>query len=284
MAIALVLILVAVGSVLFHVLSPWWWTPIASNWSYIDDTIIITFWITGFVFVAVVSVHGLLRLFASGIGQGRRQPTSPKTRSSNGGSPMATAIGVAAMLAPGPLRLEPVRHRPGRRDRGRSRRPAMAVELPAARAKTASSARPRRATSAAIIRWASTRTIPTRKDDLIIEGGESAPAARQAGEDAAALGRCPARFLRAGVPGEDGHGAGHGDLFLVHPDADRHLRSPLRRALRRRPFAMRGNVVVEQRGRLSGLAASSSRPSKASCGKRRAARPQSSGKSLRTKA
>ncbi|TIL78752.1 MAG: cytochrome-c oxidase, partial [Mesorhizobium sp.] len=36
MAIALVLVLVVVGSVLFHFLSPWWWTPIASNWDYID--------------------------------------------------------------------------------------------------------------------------------------------------------------------------------------------------------------------------------------------------------
>ena len=54
MAIALVLVLIVVGSVLFHVLSPWWWTPIASNWSYIDNTLIITFWITGAVFAAVV--------------------------------------------------------------------------------------------------------------------------------------------------------------------------------------------------------------------------------------
>ncbi len=54
MAIALVLVLVVVGSVLFHVLSPWWWTPIASNWGYIDHTLVITFWITGVVFAAVV--------------------------------------------------------------------------------------------------------------------------------------------------------------------------------------------------------------------------------------
>ncbi len=47
MAVAILLVLVAVASVLFHLLSPWWWTPIASNWSYIDDTITMTFWITG---------------------------------------------------------------------------------------------------------------------------------------------------------------------------------------------------------------------------------------------
>ena len=54
MAVVFILAFVAVASVLFHLLSPWWWTPIASNWQYIDNTIIITFWITGFVFVAVV--------------------------------------------------------------------------------------------------------------------------------------------------------------------------------------------------------------------------------------
>src|SRR4029450_10943083 len=51
---ALILVLVALGSVLYHVLSPWWWTPIASNWSYIDHTINLTFWITGVAFVAIV--------------------------------------------------------------------------------------------------------------------------------------------------------------------------------------------------------------------------------------
>src|ERR1700746_2814088 len=55
MAVALILLLIAIGSVVFHLLSPWWWTPIATNWSYIDHTINITFWITGFVFTAVIA-------------------------------------------------------------------------------------------------------------------------------------------------------------------------------------------------------------------------------------
>ena len=55
MAVALILLLVAVASVAFHLWSPWWWTPIASNWRYIDDTITMTFWITGAVFFAVVA-------------------------------------------------------------------------------------------------------------------------------------------------------------------------------------------------------------------------------------
>ena len=43
MIAALILVAVAVGSVAFHLLSPWWWTPIASNWNYIDHTISLTF-------------------------------------------------------------------------------------------------------------------------------------------------------------------------------------------------------------------------------------------------
>ena len=54
MVLAVVLLLVGVGTVVFHFWSPWWWTPIASNWGYIDDTIVLTFWITGAVFVAIV--------------------------------------------------------------------------------------------------------------------------------------------------------------------------------------------------------------------------------------
>ena len=53
MGIAIALVVLALGSVLFHFLSPWYFTPIASNWRTIDTTISITFWVTGFVFVAV---------------------------------------------------------------------------------------------------------------------------------------------------------------------------------------------------------------------------------------
>ena len=53
MPIAIVVILLVVGSVIFHFVSPWTFTPLASNWSQIDDTINLTFWVTGFVFVAI---------------------------------------------------------------------------------------------------------------------------------------------------------------------------------------------------------------------------------------
>ena len=49
MPIAIVVILLVVGSIIFHFVSPWTFTPLASNWSQIDDTINLTFWVTGFV-------------------------------------------------------------------------------------------------------------------------------------------------------------------------------------------------------------------------------------------
>jgi cytochrome c oxidase subunit 2 len=100
MAVALIFILVAVGSVLFHVFSPWWWTPIASNWHQIDSTIIITFWITGIAFTAVVCFVGYC------IWRFRHRPDAkadyePENKKLEGWLTIGTAIGVAAMLAPG---------------------------------------------------------------------------------------------------------------------------------------------------------------------------------------
>ncbi|MCI0653318.1 MAG: hypothetical protein L0Y39_02400, partial [Methylococcaceae bacterium] len=53
MAIAIVLVLLVIGSVVFHFWSPWWITPLASNWSEMDDTLMITLWVTGAVFIAI---------------------------------------------------------------------------------------------------------------------------------------------------------------------------------------------------------------------------------------
>ncbi|MGH6636194.1 MAG: cytochrome-c oxidase, partial [Gammaproteobacteria bacterium] len=53
MAVAIVLVLIAVASVLFNFLNPWWFTPLASNWGQMDLTLIITLWISGIVFVAI---------------------------------------------------------------------------------------------------------------------------------------------------------------------------------------------------------------------------------------
>ena len=100
MAVVLALVLVAVGSVVFHLLSPWWWTPIASNWRYIDETIIVTFWITGVVFVAVVLFMAYC-VFRFRHREGRRAAFEPENKKLEWWLTVATAVGVAAMLAPG---------------------------------------------------------------------------------------------------------------------------------------------------------------------------------------
>lgn len=100
MALAVTLIVLALGSVLFHFLSPWYFTPIASNWHAIDTTIAITFWVTGFVFVAVslFMAWSLIRYRARPGGRAAYQPENKKLE---GWLLVGTAVGVAAMLAPG---------------------------------------------------------------------------------------------------------------------------------------------------------------------------------------
>ncbi len=100
MIVAIGLILVAVGTVVFHFVSPWWWTPIASNWGYIDDTIILTFWITGVVFVAVVlfSAYCIVKFKYR---EGVRAQYKPEDHKLEWWLTILTSVGVAAMLIPG---------------------------------------------------------------------------------------------------------------------------------------------------------------------------------------
>lgn len=100
MVVVLVLVLIAVGSVAFHLLSPWWWTPIASNWSYIDNTLIITFWITGFVFVAVILFVAYC-VFRFRHKPGHTAAYQPENKRLEWLLAGGTALGVAAMLTPG---------------------------------------------------------------------------------------------------------------------------------------------------------------------------------------
>ena len=132
MAIALVLVLVVVGSVLFHVLSPWWWTPIASNWDYIDHTIMITFWITGVVFAAVVLFMAYC-VWRFRHREGNKAHYEPENKRLEWWLTVDHRGRRRRHAGSRPVRLEPVRHRSRRCDRGRGGRPAMAVELPAAR-------------------------------------------------------------------------------------------------------------------------------------------------------
>jgi len=100
MALAVVIILLVVGSLLFHFLSPWWFTPIASNWGAIDTTIDITFWVTGVVFVLVNGflAYCIIRFRHKKESRAHYEPENKKLEAWLIG---VTAVGVAAMLAPG---------------------------------------------------------------------------------------------------------------------------------------------------------------------------------------
>jgi len=100
MRVAIAVLAVGLGTVLFHVLSPWWWTPIASNWGFIDTTIEITFWITGIVFLAVVLFLGFC-LYRYRHRDGNRAVYEPENKKLEVWLTVGTAVGVVALLTPG---------------------------------------------------------------------------------------------------------------------------------------------------------------------------------------
>jgi cytochrome c oxidase subunit II len=100
MVFAIALILLVVGSVLFHYLSPWYFTPIASNWGMIDHTVTITFWVTGFVFVAV-NLFMAYCVWRYRQRKGHTAHYEPENKKLETWLVALTTVGVAAMLAPG---------------------------------------------------------------------------------------------------------------------------------------------------------------------------------------
>jgi cytochrome c oxidase subunit 2 len=100
MPLAVALILLVVGSLLFHFLSPWTFTPLASNWSQIDLTIDITFWVTGLVFVAVnlFMAYAIIKFRHK---KGQTATYDPENSKLEWILTIVTSLGVAAMLTPG---------------------------------------------------------------------------------------------------------------------------------------------------------------------------------------
>lgn len=100
MPLAIALILLVVGSLAFHFLSPWYFTPLASNWSQIDDTIDLTFVVCGIVFVAVnlFMAYAIVKYRAR---EGQRATYDPENKKLETILTVVTTIGVAAMLTPG---------------------------------------------------------------------------------------------------------------------------------------------------------------------------------------
>lgn len=101
MAFAVALILLVVGTVLFHFLSPWWFTPIASNWQMMDETVNVTFWVTGIVFVAVNLFMAYCVIRFRHRKGGDKAHYEPENRKLEWWLTIVTSVGIAAMLAPG---------------------------------------------------------------------------------------------------------------------------------------------------------------------------------------
>ena len=102
MPFAVVLILLVVGSIIFHVYSPWWFTPLASNWSMVDVTMDITFYVTGLVFVGV-NLFMAYCVIKFRYRKEARATYEPENAKLENWLTFLTAIGVAAMLTPGLL-------------------------------------------------------------------------------------------------------------------------------------------------------------------------------------
>jgi len=100
MPIIIVLVLLIIATLLFHFLSPWWFTPIASNWTGIDLTIEITFWVTGAVFIAL-NLFMAYCIYKYRYSKNRRSKYEPENKKLEIWLTSVTAIGVAALLTPG---------------------------------------------------------------------------------------------------------------------------------------------------------------------------------------
>lgn len=100
MALAIILGIMVIGSVIFHFWSPWWFTPLASNWGAMDATIMITFWVTGVVFIAVnlFLAYCVIKFRHS---PDRKAAYEPENHKLESWLTIITSIGVFAMLAPG---------------------------------------------------------------------------------------------------------------------------------------------------------------------------------------
>lgn len=102
MAAAIAIALLVLGSIAFHLLSPWWRTPLASNWSSIDNALTITMWICAVAFVAL-NLFLAYTLFRYRHREGHRAHYEPENTRLEKRLTFWTAIGIAGMLAPGLL-------------------------------------------------------------------------------------------------------------------------------------------------------------------------------------
>ncbi len=100
MIIVIALVLLVLGTVLFHIFSPWTFTPLASNWVAIDSTINVTIWITGIVFI-LVNLFMAYAIYRFRYRKDRRAEYEPENKKLEVWLTGITAVGIVALLTPG---------------------------------------------------------------------------------------------------------------------------------------------------------------------------------------
>ncbi len=101
MVIAIVIILLVIGSVIFHFASPWYFTDLASNWGSMDTTVTITFIVCGVVFVLANLFMAYCIIKFRNKSKDQRAAYEPENKKLEVWLTAITSIGVVAMLAPG---------------------------------------------------------------------------------------------------------------------------------------------------------------------------------------
>ena len=102
MVLALTLVILAVGSVIFHIWTPWYSTPIASNWESIDFAIDVTFWITGVAYVIIILFMAWC-CYKYRYRPDRRADYEPENHKLEWWLTGITSVGVIGLLTPGLL-------------------------------------------------------------------------------------------------------------------------------------------------------------------------------------
>ncbi len=199
-----------------------------------DDTVNLTFWVTGIVFVAVnlFMAYCIVRYRHR---KGIKAHYEPENKKLEWWLTIVTSVGIAAMLAPGLLvwakfvtvpndasEVEVV----GQQWNWSYRFPGKDGVFGTTNVRLVSPDNP----------FGIDPNDPKGQDDVLVSSPEAASARRQAGEGAAARQGRPAPIRRAAVSGQDGHGARHGHLLLADPHPHRQIRRALRTAMRNGAF------------------------------------------------
>jgi len=100
MAIAIAIAALVLFSIAFQLLTPWWLTPLESNWRSIDTALDVTMWVCGFFFVAL-NAFLALSIIRYRHRRGHRAHYDPESVTLERRLTVWTAVGIAALLAPG---------------------------------------------------------------------------------------------------------------------------------------------------------------------------------------